>query len=141
MRTIKFRGKKPTNDVWVYGSLVYSNNLDSAIYFQKGNGREWVYVKPDTIGQFIGLCDKNGKEIYEGDIIHIKGKTIDKDFGVVTWHENGYFFVDDSFGEFPRNCKPIGDYFDSIMSNEHFKGMEFYISGNIHDNPKLLKGE
>ena len=69
MRTIKFRGQKTTNGVWVYGSLVYSNEIQTAIYFQTGSGlvksMEWVYVNPETVGQFTGLYDKNEKEIYE----------------------------------------------------------------------------
>ena len=86
------------------------------------------------------IKDKNGKEIYEGDIIHAKGNTFDKDFGVVTYHKNGYFYIDDSFGEFPRSCvKPIGDFFNSISRNDFFQGMEFYVIGNIHDNKELLK--
>lgn len=61
MRTIRFRGKKLSNGLWSYGSLVVSEELNAAIYFQVGKGSikqmEWVYVNPDSVGQFVGVQD------------------------------------------------------------------------------------
>ena len=127
MRTIKFRGQKTTNGVWVYGSLVYSNEIDAAIYFQTGSGSvksmEWVYVNPETVGQFTGLYDKNEKEIYEGDILKVPGlgEKIEVRFvrGVFAFLWTGN--LDDVF---PVNA-PTQEWAEVI--------------GNIHDNPKLIK--
>ena len=127
MRVIKFRGKKLSNGDWIYGSLVSSKDIDPAIYFQTGNGMvktmDWVYVKQDSIGQFTSLYDKNGKEIYEGDILKVQGadEKIEVRFvrGVFAFLWNGY--LDD---EAPINA-PTQEWAEVI--------------GNIHDNPKLLK--
>ena len=127
MRIIKFRGKKPSNGDWVYGSLVSSKDIDPAIYFQSGNGSvktmDWVYVKGDTVGQFTSLYDKNGNEIYEGDILKVQGtdEKIEVRFvrGIFAFLWNGN--LDD---EAPINT-PTQEWAEVI--------------GNIHDNPTLIK--
>ena len=127
MRIIKFRGKKPSNGEWVYGSLVCSKDIEPAIYFQTGNGSvktmDYVYVNQETIGQFTSLYDKNGKEIYEGDILKVQGtdEKIEVRFvrGVFAFLWNGN--LDE---EAPINA-PTQEWAEII--------------GNIHDNPTLLK--
>lgn len=127
MRIIKFRGKKSSNGDWVYGSLVSSKDIDPAIYFQSGNGSvktmDWVYVQEETIGQFTSLYDKNGNEIYEGDILKVQGtdEKIEVRFvrGVFAFLWNG-----DLDDEAPINA-PTQEWAEVI--------------GNIHDNPTLLK--
>ena len=64
-REIKFRAKCKDNDEWVYGSYIQSYNEQDWIV-QDG---DFFAVDSDTVGQFTGFYDKNGKEIYEGDII------------------------------------------------------------------------
>ena len=130
MRTIKFRGKTHGNGKWYYGSLVYSNEINAAIYFQIGSGlvktMDWVYVIRETIGQFTGLYDCDGKEIYEGDILRFGNSKC----GVceVKWDESIAAFCICFYFKDEIGSRPLGG------------GVEFAIIGNIHDNPELLKG-
>ena len=130
MRTIKFRAKD-FDGVWHYGSLVYTNILDAKIYSQTVKGSlkitDWLFVTPDTIGQFTGLYDKNGKEIYEGDIL--KWKADNRLYAVVfNW---GMFYASvevcnqEIYGGFPLH---------SLTDDEACE-----IVGNIYDNPELIK--
>lgn len=115
-RVIKFRGKNSFLGKWIYAEIQFSGLelFDDA-------------VKEETIGQFTGLYDKNGTEIYEGDIV-CKEYTDDKyfDYFVCIWNEYCACLVfkdeDDRYWHFQKNDE---------------KNLK--VIGNIHDNPELLE--
>ena len=119
MREIKFRGKRLDNGEWLYGSLVILNGR--YFIFDDANRHE---VDPTTVGEFTGLKDKNGKEMYEGDILTDEFESI----GVVEWRDGAFVvnFADIDFFQ-------IADCFDDFY--------QMWSIGNIHDNPELLKTE
>lgn len=132
MRTIKFRGKSLKDGEFEYGSLLtYQKSIDiegdnhvfAAITYE---GLEPIDVEPNTVGQFTGLLDKNGKEIYEGDIVKC-----DKFVYEVVFEENRFA----SFG-LCRKGDMFMHYFGEAMESQQCE-----VIGNIHDNPELLKGE
>ena len=138
MRTIKFRGQKISNGVWVYGSLVSSDALNTAIYYQVGNGSvkqmEWVYVNPDTVGQFTGLYDKNGEEIYEGDVVKFANPKYGGELFRIGYEDShiGAFCLCEAGKEDTSRFVAIFGRFDYPFYCE--------VIGNIHDNPELLEG-
>ena len=134
MREILFRGKDAVNGEWLHGDLGRRNSrvepkLGSVgIVDEHGNYR---VVENATIGQFSGLTDKNGKRIFEGDIIST-------DLG------RGFLVVEFNGGAFVFNCNDGGDdYYDHINSSSELINEYKYgeIIGNIHDNQELLEAK
>ena len=131
MREIKFRGKT-ANGEWAYGSLVYSENIQPAIYFEVGKGSvktfDFVYVRPETVGQFTGLPDKNGDELYECDIIEHNNTLY-----VIEYSENnvGFICID-------RKHKTRSG-FPNWRDGSWLYNVHKYVKriGNIYDKPEL----
>ena len=135
--------KVPSN--WVYGGICHGKYAFSIIYGsmdeERENPVEKHVVYTDTVGQFTGLTDKNGKKIFEGDIVHLTDVRYDNEWKAVVVFGNPY-------GEYSWgwNFLYIGEkpkVATDILLWAEMDDVEVYceIIGNIYDNPELLKGE
>jgi uncharacterized phage protein (TIGR01671 family) len=119
MREILFRGKRVENGEWVEG-FVRQYKAETKYFIEESiEGRDWKVI-PETVGQYTGLCDKNGKKIFEGDIVRdCDGRIYDIKYFDFEW-----------IAEQPKSF---------WINIKHLKPCE--IIGNIHDNPELLEVE
>ena len=128
-REILFRGKRLDNGEWVEGYFV---NL-WLIHYQKyqpiitDNNAVSYDVDPSTVCQYTGICDKNGKKIFEGDIVRHYNHSVDTEK-----YEVGKVFFDSHSACFKRTSNSGAVYLGRRCTYE--------IIGNIHDNPELLEG-
>jgi uncharacterized phage protein (TIGR01671 family) len=134
-RIIKFRGKDIKTGQFIFGDLETRPKEDFMVihqYHEDGSYKSQVKVDPETVGQFTGLLDKNGREIYEGDLFRYEGDLFSLDgtmIMVVYEPENGYYCLRMSDSEYfmlPLDRR-FTDYYEVIS--------------NIYDHPELLKTE
>ncbi|AII58082.1 hypothetical protein X792_04930 [Dehalococcoides mccartyi CG1] len=149
-REIKFRGKRVDTGEWVFGYFAYisdgtTEHKKIPVIFTGDTGYnlyEELVIKrfeviPETVGQYTGLKDKNGKEIYERDILRLKCVLLN-DLGqsnayyryeVIEWYQSPY-----NIGWRIRNGS-----LTMMIKPSALKTMKAEVFGNIHDNPELLK--
>lgn len=134
MREIKFRGKWMTNGEWVTGDLMQLNDPMASIC----TADSYYFIDRDTIGQYTGLKDSQGNEIYEGDIVKFLYKPTypfgDSEFDEVVICKvsvcvTGKFILEkNQSDEFEESLYNAVNYDDGLT-----------VVGNIHDNPELIK--
>ena len=144
MRKILFRGKRTDNGKWIEGYYAtqsnhacFANELkhqhfifkDVFLDFNLG-GLQKFEVIPETVGQYTGKTDKNGKNIFEGDIVYCKSRL-----------DNAIMVVIFECGQFRM---VLSENYRSYQTNSGFYDINCFdkeVIGNIYDTPELLKGE
>ena len=127
MREILFKAKT-FNGKWVQGLLAHKDNK---WYISNKEGMPFAFeVRPETIGQYTGLKDKNGNKIWENDIIKPYDTVTNENY-IISWDKEMGAFVFCDINTNNSLYVLVGHYIESIQSVE--------VIGNIFDNPELLE--
>jgi uncharacterized phage protein (TIGR01671 family) len=150
MREIKFRGKNIKNNEWLYGDIMQFTDMECVVIFPFDKtfldvvvGFDNLKNQPiidlkynldiETVGQFTGLKDKNGKEIYEGDICIWDGWGKQKS---IVEYKNGMFCFCDQYSK----PQPIGEKYEwQDMGSSGEQELNIEVIGNIYEDSGLLK--
>lgn len=130
MREILFRGKDFSgviNHNWCFGSLDTTENDRAIIIYSDRFGNKCrIFVDPSTVGEYTGLKDKNGKRIFEGDIVTTKHNEHNNAYSIIYAEEFATFIGrdKDNFNFTTLSC---------------LDSSQLEVIGNIHDNPELLE--
>lgn len=140
-REIKFRAKRKDNNKWAFGDLVKDNAGGAWIETNLQTWREncddvdafgsRLYVDIDTVGQFTGLTDKKGREIYEGDVLRINNGAVIC-LLVVTWNAEVGSWCLRFKEELKEGTRPLGRW---LCDRDY----DIELTGNIYDNKELLE--
>lgn len=130
MREILFRGKRKDNGEWIVDNSVLFFTNSTKIYGALNGWRESEVI-PETVGQYTGLTDKNGKKIFEGDIVSEKPSMNNVEYV-------GYIAYDEKTALWRF----------MILNSDHYNGVvlgsystSYAVIGNIYDNPELLRSD
>ena len=133
MREILFRGKRIDNGKWIEGAFVPENNVYPATIFYGPRSSIGEYVDPSTVGQYTGLTDKNGKRIFEGDVVVYDNSPYNAyctpQNGEIVWRNGSLCF----------KYRPWNSVMYRSLCSDDFFAAKCEVIGNIHDNPELLK--
>lgn len=131
IREVIFRGKRTDNGEWIYGDLIQNVDCIKIREQEKDINRisKSFEIVPETVGQYTNFSDKNGKKIFEGDII----QTLMIEYNPPRQYRKPYQVNYNS--DFPS---VVVEHYSPF---EHFtEKVEYEVIGNIHDNPELIKG-
>lgn len=133
-REIKFRGKDQFDKLWVYGDLSLTHCYGATIFngIRHMDGLEYridgeFQVFPETVGQFTGMIDKNGLEIYEGDIIRLPDSPYTREGSFEVFFHDGCFFAGMAIN------KQVKEPLWWMLNHGAYK------IGNIYDNLELVE--
>lgn len=135
MREILFRGKRVDNSEWVYSSFIMQDKEHKLLSTEVElfDGDKWRAVNPETVGQYTGLTDRNGKKIFEGDIVRYRPEYRCEPMQAVVE------YCSDKWNYPAFDLKDHG-YEANGLQCTHEEGC-CEVIGNIYDNPELIKEE